>query len=236
MTPPEIDRAIERAAGQARTVDPAAVDRISRTLTSSLRPVRPIGPPWLQTASLVAMLAAIAVLGAARLGFFGLFKLSAPQSAAIFLTLSGAACLAAAASVAAMTPGARRMVDPGMLLVSGIFAPLGVFALVFRDYSLGRFVAQGVACLKVGLLDVIPAALLAAVILRRGYAVNRAAAGVATGTLAGLAGLTMLELHCPNLRAPHVMLWHVAPVPLGALAGWLIYSLGWKRKDAELIQ
>jgi hypothetical protein len=45
------------------------------------------------------------------------------------------------------------------------------------------------------------------------------------GTLAGLAGVTMLELHCPNFEALHVMLWHTAVVPAsgaaGALLGWL---------------
>jgi hypothetical protein len=236
MTPPEIDRAIGTAAGRAGPVDPATLERISRRLKDGLQPVRPIDAPWRQAASLVAMLAGVAVLGASRVGFFGLLKMTAMQTASVFLTLSGAACLSAAAAVSAMTPGARRVIDPAILVVSGVLAPLGVFALVFRDYSLGRFVPQGVTCLKAGLLIAIPAAVLAAVILRRGYAVNRTAAGVAAGTLAGLAGLTMLELHCPNFRAPHVMLWHVAPVPLGALAGWLIYSLGWKRKDAELMQ
>jgi hypothetical protein len=236
MTPREIDRLIENAAQRPDGPETAALDRITQALAGSLHPVRPLPPTWLLAASLVAMIAAIAVLGAAGAGFSGFVRLTAPQSAAIFLTLSGIACLAAAGSAASMTPGARRILDPAILLVTGILAPLGVFALVFHDYSLGRFVPQGMACLKVGLLDAVPAGVLAAVILRRGYAVSRAAAGVASGTLAGLAGLTMLELHCPNFRAPHVMLWHVAPVPLGALVGWLAYSFGWKRKDAELMQ
>ncbi|HWB97785.1 MAG TPA: NrsF family protein, partial [Bryobacteraceae bacterium] len=50
--------------------------------------------------------------------------------------------------------------------------------------------------------------------------------GVAAGAFAGLAGIGMLELHCPNLAAMHVMVWHVAVLVvsgiLGGLAGWLI--------------
>ena len=42
------------------------------------------------------------------------------------------------------------------------------------------------------------------------------------GTLAGLAGVTMLELHCANLEAPHVMLWHTAVMPISAAAGALL--------------
>ena len=195
-----------------------------------------LAPAWLQIASLVAMLGTIALLGAAQLGFFGLHRLSAPQAAVIFLTLGGAAWLASAASVAAMIPGARRLAGPGLALGGGVIAILAVFAIVFHDYTLGHFVPDGVTCLKAGMLFAVPAGLMAALILRRGYAVNRTAAGVAAERWRGLAGLTLLELHCPNIRAPHVMVWHVAPVPLGALCGWLIYSLGWKRKDAELMQ
>jgi hypothetical protein len=236
MTPPEIDRMIANAAEQAGGVDRAALDRVTHALTNSLRPVQPIAPAWLQIASLAAMPGAIALLGAGLLGFLGLHRLSATQAAVIFPTLGGAAWLASAATVAAMIPGARRLVGPGLALGGGVAAILAVFALVFHDYTAGRFVPDGMICLKAGMLFAVPAGLMAALILRRGYAVNRTAAGTAAGTLAGLAGLTLLELHCPNLRAPHVMLWHVAPVPLAALCGWLIYSLGWKRKAAELMQ
>jgi hypothetical protein len=63
-------------------------------------------------------------------------------------------------------------------------------------------------------------------LLRRGFAVNFVAAELVTGTLAGLAGVTMLELHCANFQAPHVMLWHTAVMPLsgaaGALSAWLL--------------
>jgi len=35
-----------------------------------------------------------------------------------------------------------------------------------------------------------------------------------------------LELHCPNLEAAHVLVWHVAVVPVsavvGALVGWAV--------------
>jgi hypothetical protein len=49
---------------------------------------------------------------------------------------------------------------------------------------------------------------------------------LAAGTLAGLAGVGMLELHCPNFQATHILVWHTAVVPvsaaLGALLGWTI--------------
>jgi hypothetical protein len=59
-------------------------------------------------------------------------------------------------------------------------------------------------------------------LLRRGFAVNSVAAGLAGGTLAGLAGVTMLELHCANFQALHVLLWHTAVVPVSGAAGALV--------------
>jgi hypothetical protein len=76
------------------------------------------------------------------------------------------------------------------------------------------------------LFHAIPAALASWLLLRRGFAVNSVAAGLVAGTLAGLAGVTMLELHCANLQAPHVMLWHTAVMPVSAAAGAL---LAWLR-------
>ena len=50
------------------------------------------------------------------------------------------------------------------------------------------------------------------------------------GTLAGLAGVTMIELHCANFQALHVMLWHTAVILLsavtGALLAWLLRFSG----------
>jgi len=47
-------------------------------------------------------------------------------------------------------------------------------------------------------------------------------AGLAAGTLSGLTGLAMLELHCSNLKAIHVMFWHVAVVVASGLLGLVI--------------
>jgi len=86
-------------------------------------------------------------------------------------------------------------------------------------------------CLTAGLLHAIPAALASRLILRRGFAVNAVAAGLVSGTLAGLAGVTMLELHCANLEALHVMLWHTAVIPVSGAAGALLGRLSRSRES-----
>jgi len=127
--------------------------------------------------------------------------------------------LAAAANAAAMVPAARQLVRPFTLVAAASAALPAIFALVFHDYSTARFLPQGIACLKAGLLDAIPAAVLVWLVVRRGFVLDATAAGAAAGALAGLAGVLMLELHCPLLEAPHAMVWHVAVIPLSGLAG-----------------
>jgi hypothetical protein len=98
----------------------------------------------------------------------------------------------------------------------------GVFALLFRDYRTDHFVSAGIVCLLTGLLHAVPAALLSWLVLRRGFAVNSASAGLAAGTLAGLAGVGMLELHCANFQATHILVWHTAVIPVSGAAGALV--------------
>jgi hypothetical protein len=99
---------------------------------------------------------------------------------------------------------------------------VGVFALLFHDYRTEHFVSAGVVCLLTGFLHAVPAALLCWLVLRRGFAVNSVHAALAAGTLAGLAGVGVLELHCANFQATHVLVWHTAVVPLSGAAGALV--------------
>jgi hypothetical protein len=165
---------------------------------------------------------AVAIAGAARIGFSGVERLGVFERALIFPALAILLWLAATACVSEIIPGSRRQFSPGALLGIGVLSTLAVFALLFRNYQTTHFVSAGVACLATGLLHAIPVALLSWLILRRGFAVNPVTAGLAAGTLAGLAGVTMLELHCPNFQAFHILLWHTAVLPLSAAAGALL--------------
>jgi hypothetical protein len=111
-----------------------------------------------------------------------------------------------------------------------------VLALCFRDYRTTHFMHAGLACLGIGMLHAIPAGLLSWLVLRRGFAVDAVSAGLAAGTLAGLAGVGMLELHCPNFQAAHVLVWHLgvllASGGLGALSGRWSSSTSANRKTA----
>jgi len=226
MSERDIDDILYQAASASHDVDPALLDRISGSIRSSLAPVRPLPPAWLLVSGLCLICAAVALGGAARLGLYGIAKLSAVEAALIFPALAVFTWIAAVLAVGQMTPGSKRRLSPPLLLVIGSLALAAIFASLFHDYRIAaRFVPQGVACLVAGLLHAIPAGLAAWLLLRRGFAVSPFAAGLATGTLASLAGVTMLELHCANFEALHVMFWHTAVIPLSALAGALLARL-----------
>jgi hypothetical protein len=220
MTPSDFDDILRRA-GDESAVDPTVVERAKRSILGSLQPVRPLPPSWMIAAALLAVLVAVSILGAVSRGAYGFRKLTALDRAVIFAALGGAACFAAIASAREMRPAGGRRIG-GWVLGFATAGMLAIFALLFQSYGLQDFVKQGVPCLVAGLSFAILASAGMLFILRRGYVLNMAAAGLAAGTLAGVTGLSVLELHCANLRAIHVMVWHVAVVVLSGVAGYFI--------------
>ncbi|MFZ0010064.1 MAG: NrsF family protein [Steroidobacteraceae bacterium] len=226
----DIDDALERAVPSPHAVQPELLKRIAETIRLTLVPVRPLPSGWTLSAGLVLILAAVALVGAARVGFQGFAALGLVSRAAIFGTLVVLACAAAGAMVAEWIPGSRRRLTTAGLLALACAALLGVFALLFNDYRTQQFLAAGLSCLLTGLLHAAPAALLAWWLLRRGCALNAVSAGLAAGLLGGLTGVTLLELHCTNFEALHVLVWHTLVVPVsgavGAVLGWALRDWG----------
>jgi Negative regulator of sigma F len=218
----DIDEALKRAAQSPYEIEPALLERVASTARASLRAVRPLPPTWILSGGLVLIVASIALAGAARAGFYGIEEMGLVQRALIFSTLTMLAWVTATKFVHEMIPGSRRWLSPRVLLGVISAALLGVFALLFRDYQTYHFLSAGIVCLLTGFLFAIPAGLLSWLVLRRGFAVSPVSAGLAAGTLAGLAGVAMLELHCENFQAAHVLVWHTAVVPLSAVAGALL--------------
>jgi len=211
--------ALEKAGHVPHQVEPALLDRISNSIRPSLRPVHPLPPTWVLASGLVLICAALGLAGAARAGFYGIERMVLSERVLIFSTLGILAWIAAREFVSEWIPGSRRRFTPSMLLTILSAALLTVFAILFRDYHTNHFVSVGVVCLFTGLLHAIPAGLLGWLVLRKGLAVDSVSAGVVGGALAGLAGVAMLELHCPNFEALHVLFWHTAVVPASAALG-----------------
>lgn len=217
--PDEFFRRLERRSWEVR---PGLVSQIAASLGTSLTAVRPIPPPWTLSLGLVVVCVLVAVAGGLIEGFFGIKALSSTNRVAIFSTLALLTVLTSRAVVRHFIPGSRHRATAGVTAVLNSVALLGLFALLFHDYHATHFLATGIACLLRGVLFAVPAALIGALLLFRGFAVDPVAAGLALGTMGGLAGVTLLELQCTNFQAPH-LLWHVLVVlvsaGIGALTG-----------------
>jgi hypothetical protein len=218
MTDKEIDGLLQSAAPK---VDPALLSNIERSIRETLVPVRPLPSAIALTAGLAGLSLVIPAIGASFLGFEGIEQLTAARIAQIFPVLAALTILGARLAVAEMIPGSRRIANSGALLGASVLTMLSGFGFMFHDYDMSRFVPQGLVCLAIGLVVALPTALAGWMLLRRGFAVQPISAGLAAGTLAGLAGVTVLELHCPNFRAMHLLVWHTAVVPISAYAGAL---------------
>jgi hypothetical protein len=226
MTDDKIDSVLQKAASATPEVEPALLKRIADSINASLQPVRPLPPPWMLTAGLTLICSVVAFAAAARAGFHGVEKLGLWARALIFSTLGIMMWSGGKELVSQMIPGSRQHFGGIALLATISASLLGVFALVFRDYHTDHFISAGIVCLLTGVLVAIPAGFLSWLVLRRGFAVNSVAAGLVGGALAGLCGVTMLELHCANFQALHVLVWHIAVVPasaaVGAFSGWAL--------------
>jgi len=231
----EIDELLNRA-----KVPPGpgaeTLGRIAESIAASMRPVLPLPPQWMLAGGVALTCALVAVAGAAAMGFAGIAKMSALERAAVFSALGILVLAAASELVSAIIPGSRRRFSSSALLMVTGLCLAAVLALCFRDYRTTHFIHAGLVCLGIGVLHAIPAGLLSWLVLRRGFAVDAVSAGLAAGTLAGLAGVGMLELHCPNFEAAHVLVWHLSVLlvsaVLGALCGWWSSSASANRETA----
>lgn len=226
MRDEEIDVILNKAARAPVDLDPGLLQRVSDSIRPSMRPVRPLPPVWALTGGLILICAAVSLAGAARAGFTGVGKMDLLERCLIFPALAVLAWAMGSAFVREMIPGSRRRISSGALLALGCLSLMGLFALLFRDYQIDDFFSIGIVCLITGFIHAVPAGLLCWLLLRRGFAVNPVSAGLIAGSLAGLAGVGVLELHCPNFQIAHILVWHTAVVPLsaaaGAFVGWIV--------------
>jgi hypothetical protein len=198
------------------------LNRIESAITSSLHPVRPMANRWILSSALVVVVSAVALLGGAAAGFEGVQQMDGWKRGLIFPTLLLMVALAGSCYTGVMLPGSRRVLSPALVLMMSCAVTAGTFVATFHDYGTEAFVSQGVGCLKAGVTLAVPASACGWWVLRRGWALDRTAAGLSAGILAGLAGLALLELHCPSGQVFHVLVWHIGVVAVCAVGGMCV--------------
>ena len=95
------------------------------------------------------------------------------------------------------------------------------------------FAQDSLVCFRAGMMFAIPTAFCLRIVLRRGAALSPALTGATAGGLAGLAGLAVLEIHCPNMNVYHIVVAHVSVVVVCVLAGFSFFQRDFKTPDVE---
>ena len=196
--------------------------QIKAGILRDLRPIRPLAPFRILLFRCSIIFLSVVAVGVLLLGMNGWGALSLVQRIAVFVTLAASAVLLANSMVRQMAPGSKHIFAPAVLLVAILVVLMMVTVATFRPQRESAFIAGGLMCMKNGLMFSIPAAFLLWFILRRGAILYPRLVGTVAGGLAGLAGLSVLEVNCPNLNAFHILIWHEGVVVIGCLAGALL--------------
>jgi hypothetical protein len=200
-------------------LSPAALRNIAEKLADNLRPVRPLAPARYFVGAFVGIFVFIVALSVYRSGAFAIAVMTPLQTTAILSTLAIGSGLLVYSLVNQMVPGSRHRISPALLAVGITILVAMVMAVLFQVQQEENFWGNAWVCIRAGTLVGAITAAPFWLVLRRGAILSPRMTGAAAGLLAGLAGTSMLEMHCPILDAWHILLSHLGVAILCALAG-----------------
>jgi hypothetical protein len=202
---------------------PDRLKQIEAALIADLKPVRPLASTGSYLVALAGIFMAVCIVACYSTGQYGWQALSELQKVAVFVPLAAITAFLVFSVVRQMTPAAKYT-RSSALVSAGIFIVLLlILTVLFQPAEESAFVRHGLACFRTGMIFAIPSAFLFALVLRRGAALSPLLTGATAGGLAGLVGLTVLEIHCPNLNVYHIVVWHVSVTLVCVVAG-LVFS------------
>jgi hypothetical protein len=204
------------------SLPPATLQQIAEGIATNLRPVSPVAPAGYFFAAFSGVFVSIVAFFVYRMGALAIAVMTPLETVAILTALAVSTGLLAYSLVHQMIPGSHYRISPRLLPV-GIAVSLTIMiAVLFRFQHEQNFWRHAWPCIRVGT----PIGVLAAVpfwlILRRGAILSPGMTGATTGLLAGLVGTSVLEIHCPNLDAWHILASHLGVAVLCALAGLIV--------------
>ena len=212
----------EVAAGDGLRPSERQLRRIQTTIAAGLKPVRPLPLSRIFLFAVAIIFLLVAAAGAFLLGMNGWRALTISQRSAVFMTLAASAILLTISLARQIVPGSKHAFSPATLPLAILTGLMIMMAATFRSQQDSAFMARGLTCMKNGLTYAIPAAFLLCLTLRRGAILFPKLIGAAAGGLAGLIGLSVLEVNCPNLNVFHVLVWHAGVVLISSLGGVLV--------------
>jgi hypothetical protein len=191
-------------------------------MATGLRPVRPLAPARYFFGAFVGIFVSIVAFGVYRMGAFAIAVMTPLQIIAILSTLAVSTGLLADSLVHQMVPGSRHGIPPRLLPVAITISLTIAVAVLFQFQHERNFWGNAWTCIRAGTPFGVLAAVSFWLMLRQGAILAPALTGAATGLFAGLVGTSVLEVHCPNLDASHILVSHVGVAILCGLAGLVI--------------
>lgn len=215
-----------REGSRADSISPALKQRIAHSMRMSLAPVKPALPRMLVLiAEFIALFVVLSAGLTALMGTAGIARASLPQLVGVGVPLAAGVCLFSAMLASQMRPGSYQPLPWHVVLAAVGLAILASMAALFPWEAGARFIAQGMPCLVAGVAIAVPAAALLWLFFRRGAPLSKIATCATLGATAGLLGVTALQIKCPHLEAPHLLVWHGSVLLIafgaGVLIGWL---------------
>ena len=198
------------------------VREIQAKIITNLKPVRPLAPARFFLFACAIIFLLVVAIGVRPSAMTGWDALSLWQRVALFAMLTASAILLAVSMVAQMAPGSKYPLAPRAVPISTLAALLIALAASFHAQAEQDFVASGLMCMKSGLVYAIPAAFLFWLLVRKGAILYPKLIGAMAGGLAGLIGLSVLEINCSNLNVFHILIWHWGVVVISSAAGTLL--------------
>ena len=211
---------------------PLPADRlkqIENAVIAKLQPVRALAPDGVYLAGFLAVFIAVWVVGCYFTGQRGWHALSEVQRAAVFVPLAAIIALLAVSLVHQMRPAAKHVRSSALASASLFIFLVLLMTVIFHPAQESDFIRRGLVCFRIGVTSAIPAAFFFALLLSRGAALSPALTGATAGGLAGLVGLAVLEINCPNLNVYHIVVWHISVSLVCAIAGLVFASVTFRR-------
>jgi hypothetical protein len=228
MKPEEIDRAIAEmlsAPASASELRPELAHAIEENIGRNLSAVRPLRPARYYAVGFALIFLAAIAAGAAMLRASGIAGMSVAMIAIGFGGLAICGGLLAMSLAADMSPGSSRPAPPVALTIGVLLGLAAIFGALFSYQPETSFWLTSSKCLLLGSAFAVPTAALAWGLLRRGAVLSKTTSGAAAGLLGGLAGMAVLEIHCPDFNVAHILFSHWGVALAWGGLGWLAGAL-----------
>jgi len=213
---------------------PDTLSQIEQKLLADLEAVRPLMPAGYAVV-LGAIFVSFLALAVHRLGAFAITVMSQLQTSAMLGAMAISTGVLIYSLVHQMVPGSLHRVSPRLLPIAILSSLIGVMTVLFQFQHDADYWLRALVCLRagtpIGFLTAVPFWL----VLRRGAIISPTMTGATTGLLSGLVGTSVLEIHCPNLDAWHILVSHLGIAVLCSMAG-LTLGRGAERCSADRTQ